>query len=143
MNENLSGRVGRELKLFRLLFVVSTLWNFAGAFPGLTDTAGMFEREFGRALTDPVMIAVYRGAWGTAFIYGFGFLMVAYNPYRHTGIVLMGGIGKLLFALNLLGMYLSGWTSNFAVLVIVGDLFFIIFFVYYFLRLRQLGCKIL
>ncbi|WP_137133667.1 hypothetical protein [Rhizobium sp. FKY42] len=143
MTENVSGSVGRELKLFRLLFVVSALWNFAGAFPGLTDTVGMFQREFGRALIDPVMIAVYRGAWGTAFIYGFGFLMVAYNPYRHTGIVLMGGIGKLLFALNLLGMYLSGWTSNFAVLVIVGDLFFIIFFAYYFLRLRQQGCKIL
>lgn len=143
MNKSVSGPVGRELKLFRLLFVVSALWNFAGAFPGLTDTVGMFEREFGRVLIDPVMIAIYRGAWGTALIYGFGFLIVAYNPYRHTGIVLMGGIGKLLFALNLLGMYLSGWTSGFTVIVIIGDLFFILLFAYYFLRLNKHGYKIL
>ena len=61
----------------------------------------MFQRKFGRELTDPVMVAVYRGAWGTAFLYGFGFLMVAITPVRHTGIVLMGGTGKALFALNL------------------------------------------
>ncbi|MEM6412524.1 MAG: hypothetical protein AAF683_13420, partial [Pseudomonadota bacterium] len=60
----------RTLRFFRILFIVSAVWNFAGAIPGLMDTSGMFEREFGRALTDPVMVAVYRGAWGTAFLYG-------------------------------------------------------------------------
>jgi len=82
---------GRTLTLFRVLFMISAIWNFAGAIPGLMDPAGMFEREFGRQLTDPIMVAVYRGAWGTAFLYGFGFVMVAINPIRHTGIVLMGG----------------------------------------------------
>lgn len=51
---------------------------------------------------------LYRGAWGTAFLYGFGFLLVAHHPVRHTGVVIMGGLGKALFALNLLGMYLNG-----------------------------------
>jgi len=129
----------RELSLFRALFLISALWNFAGAFPGIFDSAGMFEREFGHALADPVMIAVYRGAWATAFLYGIGFLMVAYNPVRHTGVVLMGGIGKALFALNLLVMYLNGWTSDFAIVVIVGDAVFVALFVVYFLRLRKNG----
>lgn len=137
------GLTWRELNLFRLLFIVSACWNFAGAVPGLFDSVGMFEREFGRGLTDPVMIAVYRGAWGTACIYGFGFLAVAYNPVRHTGIVLMGGIGKMLFALNLLAMYLKGWTSDFAVLVILGDILFIALFLIYFLRMRHHGHTVL
>lgn len=85
------------------------------------------------------MIAVYRGAWATAFLYGLGFLMVAYNPVRHTGIVLMGGVGKALFALNLLVMYLNGWTSDFAIVVIAGDAIFVVLFVVYFLRLRKNG----
>ncbi|WP_425408729.1 hypothetical protein [Hyphococcus sp.] len=133
----------RTLTLLRVLFVISAIWNFAGAFPGLLDTAGMFEREFGRELTDPVMVAVYRGAWGTAFLYGFGFLIVAANPVRHTGIVLMGGTGKALFALNLLVMHLNGWTSDFAVVVIVGDIVFIVLFIAYFVMLKRRGHKII
>lgn len=129
----------RELLAFRVLFVISALWNFAGAFPGLFDSAGMFANEFGRELTDPVLLAVYRGAWCTALLYGFGFLAVAYDPVRHTGIVLMGGLGKALFALNLLYMYLSGWTSDFAIVVIGGDVIFVAFFIRYFLRLRHHG----
>lgn len=130
---------GRELGLFRALFIISALWNFAGAFPGILDSAGMFEREFGHTLADPVMVAVYRGAWATAFLYGLGFLMVAYNPVRHTGVVMMGGLGKALFALNLLVMYLNGWTSDFAIVVIGGDAVFVTLFVIYFLRLRHHG----
>ncbi|GGH03196.1 hypothetical protein GCM10007420_19390 [Glycocaulis albus] len=130
---------GRELLLFRSLFVFAALWNFAGALPGLLDTGGMFAREFGRDLTDPVMIAVYRGAWGTAFLYGFGFLIVAWKPVRHSGVVLMGGLGKALFAINLAWMYLMGWTSDFAILVIGGDIIFVALFGVYFVRLRRLG----
>lgn len=134
-----NGMAGRELRWFRIFFLVSALWNFIGSVPGLLDSAGMFEREFGRALLDPVLVAVYRGAWGTAFIYGFGFLMVAYNPIRHSGVVMMGGIGKALFALNLLLMYLNGWTSDFAVVVILGDVVFVLVFAAYFVRLRHHG----
>ena len=133
----------RALKYLRALFVISAIWNFAGAIPGLMDTAGMFEREFGRELTDPVLVAVYRGAWGTAFLYGFGFLMVAADPVRHTGIVLMGGTGKALFALNLFFMYLNGWTSPFAIVVIVGDIVFIALFIAYFVMLKRRGHSII
>ncbi len=133
----------RTLLLLRILFIVSAIWNFAGAVPGLADAAGMFEREFGRELTDPVMVAVYRGAWGTAFLYGFGFLMAAANPVKHTGIVLMGGTGKALFALNLLFMHLNGWASPFAIVVIVGDIVFIALFILYFVQLKRSGHSIL
>lgn len=130
---------GRELWLFRSLFIIAALWNFAGAVPGLLDTEGMFAREFGSDLTDPVMVAVYRGAWGTAFLYGFGFLIVAWKPVRHSGVVLMGGLGKALFATNLAWMYLNGWTSDFAIVVIGGDIIFVALFAVYFVRLRRLG----
>ncbi len=133
----------RDMAAFRLLFVIAALWNFAGAIPGLSNSSAMFSQEFGRTLTDPVLIAVYRGAWGTAFLYGFGFLAAAYDPKRHTGIVLMGGLGKALFALNLLNMYLQGWTSSFAIIVILGDALFVAAFVMYFLRLRRFGISLL
>ena len=131
-----------DLRLFRTLFVISAIWNFAGAVPGLLDSNRMFFEEFGRQLSDPVMLAVYRGAWGTASLYGLGFLVVAFDPQRHTGIVLMGGLGKALFALNLLNMYLQGWTSSFALLVILGDAVFVGLFAYYFVRLKRCGVRL-
>lgn len=133
----------RELTFYRLLFLVSAIWNFAGAIPGLADPVGMFAREFGRQLTDPVLVAVYRGAWGTAFLYGIGFLLVAHQPARHTGIIMMGGLGKALFALNLLQMQLNGWTSPFATVVIAGDAIFVALFLRFLIRLKQLGAPIL
>lgn len=131
------------IKLFRILFIVSAIWNFAGSLPGIIDSAGMFEREFGRTLNDPVLVSIYRGAWATSFIYAFGFLIAAKNPIQHCGIVLMGGIGKAGFAVNLLVMYLSGWTSSFAVLVIVGDIIFVVLFALYFAKLHAAGHKII
>lgn len=129
----------RERTLLTWLFLVAALWNFAGAIPGFFDTSGMFAREFGRALVDPVMVVVYRGAWGTALLYGFGFLMAARDPLRHTGVVLMGGLGKAFFALHLLYMFAKGWTSAFAVVVIGGDALFVAAFVAYFVRVRRHG----
>jgi hypothetical protein len=133
----------REARFFRAFFLVAAMWNFVGAVPGVLDPAGMFAREFGRALADPVQVAIYRGAWGTALLYGFGFLVVARNPARHSGVVAMGGLGKALFALNLAFMYLNGWTSWFAVVVIVGDIVFVAVFAGYFMRLRRSGIALL
>lgn len=132
-----------ERRLIQALFVIAAVWNFAGSIPGITNAAGMFAQEFGRDLSDPVMVSVYRGAWATSFLYALGFLLVARNPERHVGIVLMGGLGKALFAMNLAWMYLSGWTSDFAVIVIAGDAVFVAFFSIYLSRLRRAGIAIL
>lgn len=129
----------RDRRLLTWLFAIAALWNFAGALPGFFDSRGMFEREFGRQLVDPVLVVVYRGAWGTALLYGLGFALAARDPARHTGIVLMGGLGKAFFALHLLYMYTQGWTSSFALVVIVGDAVFVAGFVAYFARLRRCG----
>jgi hypothetical protein len=139
----LSGLTGRDLRLIRACFLIAALWNFAGAVPALFDPTGMFAREFGRELIDPVQIAIYRGAWVTALLYGLGFLAVALNPARHSGVVVMGGLGKALFAINLAYMHLNGWTSPFAVVVIIGDIAFVVAFTLYFLRLRRLGIPLL
>ena len=134
-----SGLPAGENRMFQVLFLVAALWNLAGAVPGMIDPAGMFLREFGRPLTDPVQVAIYRGAWGTALLYGLGFLAVARRPARHSGVVAMGGLGKALFAINLAVMHAQGWTSDFAVVVIVGDALFVAAFIVYFVRLQRHG----
>ncbi|MEC7525415.1 MAG: hypothetical protein VYE22_36365 [Myxococcota bacterium] len=125
----------RELSLFRALFVTAALWNLAGGIIGYLNPALAFELLFDRALTDPLYTAIYRGACGTTLVYFIGYLVVAYDPVKHTGIVLVGGIGKIGFALNLLQLHLAGIANASAYVVIVGDAFFFALFLYYFARL--------
>jgi hypothetical protein len=120
-----------KLTFFRIVFVIAALWNLAGGVPGYFDSANMFHRLFDRELTDPLMMAIYKGSWGTTFLYFFGYLLVAYNPLRHTGIVILGTIGKVFFAAGLLKAYLSGMATSFALVVIVGDFIFTAVFIAY------------
>lgn len=69
--------------------------------------------------------------------------MVACNPLRHSGVVVMGGLGKALFALNLFYMRQNGWTSDFAVVVIADDALFVALYLLYLVRLKRAGTSIL
>lgn len=123
---------------FRIVFVLAALWNLAGGVPGYFYSADMFYKLFNRELTDPLMMAIYRGSWGTTFLYFFGYLLVAYNPVRHTGIVILGTIGKVFFAAGLLNAYLSGTATSFSLVVITGDCVFTVLFIAY---LTKRACR--
>lgn len=133
----------KELTFFKALFVISALWNLMGAIFGYFNTAYTFQGFFNRELSDPLYYAIYQGAWGTTLVYFIGYSLVAYNPLKHTGIVIVGGIGKVGFAISLLKFYLSGIAGSIVFVVIVGDFIFAVLFLYYFYRLFKTGEKIL
>ena len=121
-----------DLKLIKVIFVIAALWNLIGAVFGYFNTAYTFQSFFGRELSDPLFYDIYKGAWGTTFVYFFGYLIVALNPLKHTGIVIVGAIGKVGFAIKLLQFYLSGVANSIVLVVVIGDLIFMLLFVYYF-----------
>ncbi len=127
----------KEIIFFKILFIISAIWNLIGAIFGYFNTADTFQGFFNRELTDPLYYAIYQGAWGTTLVYIIGYSIVAYNPIRHTGIVIVGGIGKVAFAVSLLKFYLSGLATSIVFVVIVGDFIFALLFLYYFLRLYK------
>jgi hypothetical protein len=64
-----------------------------------------------------------------AMVYGIGYFMVARDLYSHTGIVLLGAIGKIsVFFIFLYHLLFSG-LAPMIFLVGVGDLIFSIFFI--------------
>jgi len=132
-----------DLLIFRIIFAASALWNLTGAIFGYFNTAYTFNGLFNRDLTDPLFYAVYQGAWGTTFVYFFGYLIVAYNPVKHSGIVIVGGIGKIGFAISLLKLYLSGLAGPIVFIIIAGDFIFFLLFLYYFFRLYATRERIL
>lgn len=133
----------KEITLFRTLFIIAALWNLLGAILGYFNTAFTFQQFFGRELSDPLIYAIYNGAWGTTLVYIIGYLIVAHNPVRHSGIVIVGGLGKVGFAIKLLQLYLSGLANPVVLIVIIGDIIFSLFFLYYFFRMYKSGESIL
>lgn len=128
---------GKEFMFFRIVFVLAALWNLAGGVPGYFYSTDMFHKLFNQELTDPLMLAIYKGSWGTTFLYFFGYLLVAYNPVRHTGVVILGTIGKMFFAVGLLRAYLSGMATSFSLVVIIGDFVFTMLFTTYVAKMAR------
>ncbi len=133
----------KEITFFKGVFIVSAIWNLIGAIFGYFNTAFTFNGFFNRELTDPLFYAIYQGAWGTTLVYFIGYLIVAYNPLKHTGIVIVGGIGKIGFAISLLKFYLAGLAGPVVFVVIAGDFIFALLFLYYFFRLYKANQNIL
>ncbi len=131
-----------EINLFRGLFAISALWNLIGAIFGYFNTAYTFHGFFNRELSDPLYFAIYQGAWGTTLVYFIGYAVVAFNPLKHAGIVMVGGIGKVGFAIALLKLHMSGLANAVVYIVIIGDLIFSVLFLYYFFRLYQTNTSI-
>lgn len=138
-----NGLSSTEFGLARILFVAAALWNFAGAIPGYWDTAGAFTRLFGGVLADPTMLAIYKSGWAAALVFGIGYLIVAFRPARHTGIVLIGILGKLLFAADYLAMHQAGLTTPMALTIVAGDLVFTALFVLFLVTVKRRGLPIL
>ena len=114
------------------LFICAALWNLAGAILGFFNTAFTYELIFNQELNDPLMFAVYQGAWGTTLTYFIGYLIVARNPLRHFGVVVTGGIGKLGFIVTLLKLYSAGIAGPEIFVIVIGDGMFLGLFAVYF-----------
>lgn len=126
-----------NLHPFRILFIIAAIWNLIGAIFGFFDTAYIYEATFDRPLTDPLMFAIYQGSWGTTLTYFVGYLIVAYNPWKHYGIAVIGGLGKLGYIATLLRLYFAGIANSSAIVIIVGDALFILAFAYYLHKLYE------
>jgi hypothetical protein len=131
----------KELTFFKIFFITASLWNLIGAYFGYFNTASTFNGFFNKELTDPLFFAIYQGAWGTTLVYFIGYAIVAYNPVKHYGIVIVGGIGKVGFAISLLKLYMSGLANSVVFIVIIGDFIFSLLLLYYFFKLYTTNKK--
>ena len=127
----------KEISFFRMLFIISAIWNFIGSIFGYFNTAYTFNLFFDRELIDPLYFVIYQGAWGTTLVYFIGYLIVASNPVKHIGIVIVGGLGKIGFVISLFKLYVAGIAQSVVFVVIIGDLVFAGLFLYYFLRIYK------
>lgn len=125
----------KDNPFFTMIFLIAAVWNLIGAGFGYFNTEFTFQQMFNRELNDPLFYQVYHGTWGTTMLFFMGYAIVAWNPVKHTGLALIGGIGKLFFAIAELRLYLSGLANPVILIIVIGDFVFCILFIYYFVQL--------
>ena len=124
---------------WKLFFLVSGLWNLGGAIPALVSPRLNIQLMYGLFPTEESSLWFYlellnRGFWMAVLVFGIGYLIIATNPGKHLGIVVMGIIGKILVALVWYYLFAMGKAAGFAVFAATGDSLFTVFFVLYLVR---------
>ena len=117
---------------WRLFFLISAIWNLLGCIEGTLLPGKNMLRYYGVETDDYHTLFLNRSFWGAVLVFGIGYLIIAYDPGKHLGIVLMGIIGKILVSVNWFYLYGTGRAKASALFAAVGDSLFTLFFILYF-----------
>ena len=115
-------------------FAVSAAWNLIGAIPALINPRLNLIMFYGFSSDDYYTILLNRGFWASVFIFGIGYIIIAYDPGRSLGIIIMGIIGKIFVAITWFYLFAVDRAEISAVLAGGGDSIFTVFFILYLLR---------
>ena len=115
-------------RFWKIAFLIAGLYTAGGVLPGIFDPEQGLLDFTNQIIEDWNTIYIFRSLWITVLVFGIGFFIVALNPAKHIGIVIMGFLGKLLFAANVLIQYSNEKVSQIAMTAAVVDLVFVLLF---------------
>ena len=115
----------RAHRALRFILVATALWTLMGAIPGYVDPAASFQRFTGAAADSPLVLELYRGAWGQTFLFAIGYAVASFDPRRHVLVVALGAVGKLLYAARILIGFSGKPPMPLALFAAIGDLVFV------------------
>jgi len=115
-------------RFWKLTFLIAGLYTAGGVLPGIFNPEQGLLDFTSQIIEDRNTVYFFRSLWITVLVFGIGFFIVALNPAKHIGIVIMGLLGKLLFASNVLIQYSNEKVSQMAMTAAVIDLIFVLLF---------------
>ncbi|UCD84282.1 MAG: hypothetical protein JSU92_13550 [Deltaproteobacteria bacterium] len=119
---------------WRKFFFVAAAWNLIGAVPALVSPR-LNLRLFYAVITDNyITLFLNRGLWWAILVFGIGYLIIASDPGKHLGIVIMGIIGKTIVAGHWLYLFSIDRATALAVFAVLGDSIFTLFFLLYLIQ---------
>jgi hypothetical protein len=121
-------RTNLNSRIWKIVFLIAGLYTAGGVLPGIFNPEQGLLDFTNQIIDDWNTVYFFRSLWITVFVFGIGFFIVALNPAKYIGIVIMGLLGKLLFATNVLIQYSSEKVSQMAMSAAVVDLIFVIVF---------------
>jgi hypothetical protein len=115
----------RALRVFRYVLAATALWTLLGAVPGYLDPAASFQRFSGAPAESPIVLELYRGAWGQTLLFAIGYAVASFDPRRHLLVVMLGAVGKSLYAARILSGFSGNPPNGLALSAALGDLVFV------------------
>lgn len=121
-------RTNLNSRIWKIVFLIAGIYTAGGVLPGIFNPEQGLLDFTNQIIDDWNTVYFFRSLWITVFVFGIGFFIVAQNPAKYIGIVIMGLLGKLLFASNVLIQYSSEKVSQMAMSAAVVDLIFVLVF---------------
>ena len=126
------------LRNYKILFGVAGLYNFVGSLPPLLLPESGLRRMYSvTGPHSPVALLGHELFWISVFLFGVGYCIVALNPLKNHGIIILAILGKGYVGLRWVLLYFSGQATTFALLGGLGDVLFALIFIPALLRLRM------
>ncbi len=115
-----------DLRAWKPLFYVAATYNIVAAVVALTAPRFHTARFFGpdTAFEGSVALLNTQAFWVSVLLFGVGYWMVARDPSKNHGIVLLAAIGKTYVFAIWAWHYAQGSMTAFALLGGIGDLLF-------------------
>ncbi len=124
-------------KFWKIVFVIAGLYTAGGVLPGIFDPAKGVHDFTGQMTEDWNTLYFFRSLWIIVLVFGIGYFIVALNPAKHIGIVMLGFLGKLLFAANVMIQYSNERLSQMAFTASIIDSIFVLIFGVFIYRYYQ------
>ena len=128
----------KNAKYYKILFLVAGIWNIGAAFPCWIGSVFMQEQAFKLfGMPTTVSLFPFHAMFWLIITFGVGYIIVSRNIEENRGIVIIGIIGKILYALDCI-ITVSLKEAN---LILLGtglvDLIFVILFIDFLLKTRK------
>lgn len=127
-----------DARRFSGLFYAAAAWNFSAAAVALAAPEFHAQAFFGSSdsLSAPGARINHQVVWISIAFFGVGYLMVAREPRKNHGLVLIAAMGKASVGILWIHGYLAHAASALLLVGAVGDLIFAGLFAYFLIRAR-------
>ena len=117
-----------DSRFWRIVFLLAGLYTAGGVLPGIISPQQGLLAFADHYAPTYFTLFFFRALWITVFVFGIGYLIVAWKPSNHVGIVILGFLGKLLFAANVLIQVSKGLLGKAPMAAAIVDMVFVILF---------------
>lgn len=115
-------------KFWKIVFLLAGIYTAGAVIPGIINPQSGATDFANQTIQDAYSLFFFQSLWITVLVFGLGYLLVASEPARYVGIVILGCMGKLLFAINVFYHYSIGSLSSMAFLAAIVDCIFVALF---------------
>ena len=124
---------------FATLFYLAAFWNLSAATVALFAPEYHAQSFFGSSasLSDPISALDTQIMWVSVAFFGVGYWIVARDPGKNHGLVLVAALGKTFVGIRWFVAYVEGLVTPLALVGAIGDLIFAGLFAYFLVAARR------